>query len=144
MELIIFVGLQASGKTTFYHTHFAATHQHISKDLFPNNKNKDRRQTQLITESLNEGKSVVVDNTNPTTIERAPLIEIGKNYSCKIIGYYFNLPLNLCLERNSQRIGKAKVPEVGIYAKAKKLTPPSYSEGFHDLFVINTESPNCR
>lgn len=144
MELIIFIGLQASGKTTFYHTHFAATHQHISKDLFPNNKNKDRRQTQLITAALNEGKSVVVDNTNPTTVERAPLIEVGNSYGCKIIGYYFNLPLNLCLERNSQRIGKAKVPEVGIYATVKKLTRPSYSEGFHYLFDINTESPNCQ
>ena len=138
MELVIFIGLQASGKTTFYHTHFAATHQHISKDLFPNNKNKDRRQTQLITTALDEGKSVVVDNTNPTTTERAPLIEIGSSYSCNIIGYYFNLPLSLCLERNLQRLGKAKVPEVGIYATVKKLTKPSFSEGFHQLFDIDT------
>lgn len=87
MELIIFIGLQASGKTTFYHTHFAATHQHISKDLFRNNKNKDRRQTQLITAALSEGKSVVVDNTTLTVFERVPLIEIGNSYSCKIIGY---------------------------------------------------------
>lgn len=140
MELIIFIGLQASGKTTFYHNNFASTHQHVSKDLFPNNKNKDRRQTQLITAALEDRKSVVVDNTNPTTIERAPLIEIGNSYNCKIIGYYFDLPLKLCLERNSQRIGKAKVPEVGIYATAKRLTRPDYSEGFHYLFVINSES----
>lgn len=138
MELVIFVGLQASGKTTFYHTHFAETHQHISKDLFPNNKNKDRRQTQLIAAALDEEKSVVVDNTNPTITERTSLIEIGNSYSCKIIGYYFSLPLSLCLERNLQRIGKAKVPEVGIYATAKKLTQPSYSEGFHQLYDINT------
>ncbi len=139
MELIIFIGLQASGKTTFYHNNFASTHQHVSKDLFPNNKHKNRRQTQLITAALNEGKSVVVDNTNPTTIERAPLIEIGNSYDCKIIGYYFDLPLKVCLERNSQRHGKAKVPEVGIYATLKKLTRPDYSEGFHDLFDISPE-----
>lgn len=140
MELIIFIGLQASGKTTFYDNNFASTHQHVSKDLFPNNKNKDRRQTQLITAALEDGKSVVVDNTNPTTIERAPLIEIGNSYNCKIIGYYFDLPLKLCLERNSQRRGKAKVPDVGIYATAKRLTRPDYSEGFHYLLVINSES----
>lgn len=139
MELVIFIGLQASGKTTFYHNNFAATHQHISKDLFPNNKNKERRQTQLITAALNAGKSVVVDNTNPTIFERAPLIAIGNSYNCKIIGYYFDLPLCLCLERNQQRIGKA-IPEVGIYATVKKLTRPVYSEGFHDLFDINLES----
>jgi predicted kinase len=140
MELVIFIGLQASGKTTFYCNNFAATHQHISKDLFPNNKNKDRRQTQLIITALSEGKSVVVDNTNPTTLERQPLIEIGNSHNCKIIGYYFNLPLNLCLERNSQRLGKAKVPEVGIYTTIKKLTRPSYDEGFHYLFEVDPES----
>lgn len=140
MELVIFVGLQAAGKTTFYRNYFTATHQHISKDLFPNNKNKARRQTQLITAALEEGKSVVIDNTNPTNVERAPLIEIGNSYNCKIIGYYFDIPLNLYLERNSQRIGKAKVPEVGIYATVKKLTRPSYSEGFHYLFDINLDS----
>lgn len=139
MELVIFAGLQASGKTTFYHTHFAATHQHISKDLFPNNKNKDRRQTQLIKTALDQKKSVVVDNTNPTLFERASLIEIGKIYNCQIIGYYFNLPLSLCLERNQQRTGKAKVPEIGIYATVKKLTIPSYDECFHYLFDINSE-----
>ncbi|MBW4663475.1 MAG: AAA family ATPase [Chroococcus sp. CMT-3BRIN-NPC107] len=140
MELVIFIGLQAAGKTTFYHNNFAATHQHISKDLFPNNKNKNRRQTQLITAALEEGKSVVIDNTNPTSVERALLIEIGNSYNCKIIGYYFDLPLNLCLERNQQRIGKAKVPEIGIFATVKKLTRPSYSEGFDYLFDINLES----
>lgn len=138
MELVIFVGLQASGKTTSYRNNFATTHQHISKDLFPNNRNKDRRQTQLITAALNTKKSVVVDNTNPTIFERAPLIELGNSYSCEIIGYYFDLPLSLCLERNLERIGKAKVPEVGIYATLKKLTQPTYSEGFHQLFEINT------
>lgn len=141
MELIIFIGLQASGKTTFYHNNFAATHQHISKDLFPNNKNKERRQRQLITEALEAEKSVVVDNTNPSTVERAPLIEIGNSYGCKIIGYYFDVPLSLCVERNLQRQGKAKVPDVGIYATVKKLTRPSCSEGFHHLFDVSAESP---
>ena len=31
MELIIFIGLQASGKSTYFHTHFAATHEYVSK-----------------------------------------------------------------------------------------------------------------
>lgn len=31
-EVVIFVGVQASGKTTFYHEKFAATHDHINLD----------------------------------------------------------------------------------------------------------------
>lgn len=136
MELVIFTGLQASGKTTFFGDRFAATHQHISKDLFPNNKNKNRRQTQLITAALDAGQSVVVDNTNPTPLERAPIIELGKSYDCQIIGYYFASQLNCCLERNSARTGKARVPDVALYATAKKLVIPSYSEGFDRLFRV--------
>ena len=29
--LVIFVGLPASGKSTFFQTHFAGTHRHVSK-----------------------------------------------------------------------------------------------------------------
>ncbi len=136
MQLVIFIGLQASGKSTFFRTHFATTHEHISKDLLRNNKNRDRRQTQLIENALESGRSVVVDNTNPTIEVRASLIQLGCKYNCEIIGYYFESQLSHCLERNSQRTGKARVPDVGIYATIKKLTRPSYAEGFHQLFYV--------
>jgi predicted kinase len=38
MDLVILIGLQGSGKTTFYRTHFAATHEQVSKDRFRHNK----------------------------------------------------------------------------------------------------------
>ena len=136
MQLIIFIGLQASGKSTFFRTHFAATHAHISKDLLRNKKNKDRRQTQLIENAFESGRSVVVDNTNPTIEVRASLIRLGCRYGCEIIGYYFESGLSDCLKRNSQRLGKARVPEVGIYTTMKNLTRPSYVEGFHQLFYV--------
>lgn len=119
MELVIFIGLQASGKTTFYRDRFATTHAHISKDLFPNNKNKNRRQEQLIKAALDAGQSVVVDNTNPTPLERTPLIDIGNSYGCQINGYYFASQLSYCLERNWLRTGKARVPDVALYATAE-------------------------
>ncbi len=136
MELTIFVGLQASGKSAFFHARFAATRTHVSKDLFRNNKNPNRRQAQLIQEALQEGKSVVVDNTNPTAEGRSPLIELGRQYGAKIVGYYFESEVRRCLERNRQRTGKARVPDVAIYATAKKLVRPSYSEGFDELFYV--------
>jgi len=136
MELVILIGLQASGKSTFYHQYFTATHKLVSKDLFRNNKNRSRRQAQLIEEALEQGHSVVVDNTNPTVEERAALIELGNRYAAKIIGYYFQSQVNCCLERNQQRLGKARVPDVGIYATIKKLVAPSYTEGFQQLFYV--------
>ena len=134
MELVILIGLQASGKSTFFRTYFANTHEHISKDLMGNNKNRNRRQAQLLSAALEAGRSVVVDNTNPTVEERAVLIQQGQSYGAEIIGYYFESNLKDCLKRNQSRTGKAKVPDIGIYATIKKLAPPSYTEGFHRLF----------
>ncbi len=136
MELVIFIGLQASGKTTFFHKHFAATHEHVSKDLMRNNKNRARRQVQLIESALQAGHSVVVDNTNPTVEERSPLIELGCSYGTQIIGYYFKSQVSHCRSRNQQRSGKARVPDVAIYATIKKLVRPTYEEGFHQLFYV--------
>ena len=136
MELIIFIGLQASGKSTYFHTHFAATHQYVSKDMLRNNKRPDTRQTQLIESALKTGRSVVVDNTNPTVEARAQLINLGRMHGARIIGYYFESHVSICIKRNKQREGKARVPDVAIYATAKKLVPPTYAEGFDELYYV--------
>jgi predicted kinase len=136
VELVIFVGLQASGKSTFFRERFAATHEHVSKDLFPNNRNRNRRQGELIGVALSAGVPVVVDNTNPTVEDRRTLIELGREHGAKIVGYCFESTVRQCIERNRLRTGRDKVPDVAIYATAKKLVPPSYSEGFDELFGV--------
>jgi predicted kinase len=137
MELIIFIGLQASGKSTFYATRFAATHELVSKDRLRNNLNKERRQAQLIEAALQAGRSVVVDNTDATAAGRAPLIALGHAYGARVVGYYFPRDVRASRERNSQRVGRERVPDVAIYATAKKLQPPSYAEGFDALFDVH-------
>jgi predicted kinase len=136
MELIIFMGLQASGKSTFYRSHFAATHAYVSKDLLRNNKKPGRRQMQLVEEALQAGQSVVVDNTNPTPQEREPLIRLGHEYGAEVIGYHFESETRSSIERNKTRSGKARVPNVAIYTTAKKLIRPSYAEGFDKLYDV--------
>lgn len=136
MELVIFTGLQASGKSTFYRTYFAGTHELVSKDLMRNKKNRALKQARLIEKALQEGRSLVVDNTNPAPEDRASIIEFGKSYGAEIIGYYFESNPRECLERNRQRSGKALVPDVGIYATLKKLARPTRAEGFHRLFWV--------
>ena len=136
LELVIFIGLQASGKSTFFRGRFAATHELISKDLFPNNRNRNRRQEELIRAALSAGRPVVVDNTNPTVEDRQTLVRQGREHGAKIVGYYFESTARECVERNRLRAGKAKVPDVAIYATAKKLVPPSYPECFDELFRV--------
>jgi predicted kinase len=136
VELVLLVGLQASGKSSFYRARFAATHGHVSRDNFPNNRNPARRQAVLVEEALRAGRSVVVDNTNPTPEDRAPLVALGKALGAEVVGYYFESVLGECLERNRARAGKARVPDVALYVTASKLRRPSFAEGFDRLYHV--------
>jgi predicted kinase len=136
VELVVFVGLQASGKSTFFRERFAETHQHVSKDLFPHNSNKNRRQEHLLRAALSAGRCVVVDNTNPTLEDRRALIGLGGEYGARIVGYFFDASVSECIRRNEGREGKARVPDVAIYATAKKLVAPSMEEGFDGLLRV--------
>jgi predicted kinase len=135
-ELVILVGLQASGKSTFFREQFAATHEHVSKDLLRNNRTRNRRQRELIEAALWAGRPVVVDNTNPAVDDRWPLVELGREFGARIVGYYFESGVRECLARNARRECKARVPDVAIYATAKRLVPPSRAEGFDELLYV--------
>ncbi len=138
MEIIILMGLQASGKSTFYRTHFATTHEHVSKDLLlqSKNKNKNQKQAECIERAFQEQRSVVVDNTNATIQDRLPLIDLGHRYDAKIIGYYFQPDVLSSRKLNMQRTGKAQVPEKVIFITAHKFELPTYAEGFDTLYYV--------
>lgn len=40
------------------------------------------------------------------------------------------------MERNRARDGKARVPDVALFATRKRLVPPSYAEGFDRLYSV--------
>ena len=136
LELVILVGLQGAGKTTFYRRRYAGTHAHVSKDAMPNARNKERRQAALISEALAQGRSVVVDNTNPTRASRRALIDLGRAHGAWVVACYLPVPVADAVSRNGRREGRARVPVVGILATAKKLDVPSPDEGFDELVVV--------
>jgi predicted kinase len=140
MEVALFVGLQGSGKSTFYRTLLASTHAHVSKDLFRNNRKPQRRQMHLIEEALREGRSVVVDNTNPTVDDRAPIIALARALGATVTGYFFESRLDDCLERNRGRVGKQRVPDPAIHVTMKRLREPTLEEGFDRLFRVSLTS----
>lgn len=139
MELCIFVGIQASGKSTFFRTHFAATHVHVSKDTLRSSKtmNKTARQMLLVEQALQAGQSVVVDNTNPTKEDREPLIVLGHRYGAQVTGYFFQSTVQEARQRNSTRVGKARVPDAALYITASRLVMPTYEEGFDALWCVS-------
>jgi len=121
MDVVILMGLPASGKTSFYRARFAVTHAHVSKDCFRNAGRPQERQRTLIHEALAAGRSIVVDNTNPTRTDRAVLIAMAREARARVVGYFFESTAAACRDRNARREGKARVPVVAIHAAAKRL-----------------------
>lgn len=132
MEVILFVGLQASGKSTYYQTHFADTHLRINLDMLRTR----RREGAVFSACLETGQRCVIDNTNPTPADRAAYIQQAKEKHFRIVAYFFDVPFETCMERNAQRSGKRCIPEVGLRATAKKIKPPSPVEGFDEIFHV--------
>ncbi|RNI27317.1 ATP-binding protein [Rufibacter immobilis] len=132
MEAVLFIGLQASGKSTFYRQRFFNSHVRISLDLL-RTRNRER---QFLNVCLQTSAKLVVDNTNPTREDRARYLEPCKKRRYKVVGYYFQTSLPDALARNNAREGKEKVKAIALYDVRKKLQPPSFDEGFDQIFSV--------
>jgi len=115
------IGLQASGKSTFCRQVLAPDHVIVSKDAFPNARNRQRRQMRLVNEALANGRSVAVDNTNPSPHEWQPLIEAAHRHGAAAVGYWFPPNLTENKERNAIREGRARS---GVVCHAETAAPP--------------------
>lgn len=131
MQVILFIGIQASGKSTFCKKNFFDTHVHISLDLVKTR----HREKRLIETCLEIGQAFVIDNTNPTIEERKRYIEIAKVEQFSVIGYYFESKIEDCMERNWKRAEK-HIPEKGIRGTHARLEIPKYEEGYDQLYYV--------
>lgn len=131
-EAVIFVGIQASGKSTFYHQRFAATHIRINLDSLKT-REKER---QLLRDCIAEKKSFVVDNTNPLPSDRARYIEPAQAAGFRAIAYFFDSPFKEAIARNRSREGREKIPVPAMVATLRKLRQPTKMEGFDALFEV--------
>jgi predicted kinase len=138
-ECVILVGLPGSGKSTLARRRFPG-HVFISKDALPRAaRDKQARQDTLLRAALAAGRSVVVDNTNPTPADRAAIIRIAREFGACVIGIYVEASTRAAVARNEQRTGAARVPKVAIFTCAKRLVPPEASEGFDSLETVRVQ-----
>src|SRR5262249_45036178 len=118
-----------------------------SKDLQPRARRGDERQGSQIAAAFTAGRSGVVGNVNATAATPAPPIRPRRQHGAPIVGCYFpsagegggarHRPRARGRRRaNRQRSGAERVPDVAIYAAAKRLEPPSLAEGFDELRVV--------
>jgi predicted kinase len=142
-KLIVTVGLPASGKSTWLARRGInaissdeirrwiaddPTVQHLHRIVFGAAR-------YLIVQRLKIGRpETYIDATSLTTWERRPYIRLGQLYHCDVEALFFDIPLEVCIERN--RLRDRVVPEEAIRTMALKLVPPTVAEGFSTVRTI--------
>lgn len=141
-KIIITVGLPGSGKSTYLQRLAIAplssdairllladdvTDQTIHSRVFATIR-------YLLRHRLAIGRPVTyIDATHLTIEERRPYVNIARWYGCELEALFFDVPLEVCRERN--RLRNRIVPEEAMEMMAAKLTPPSMEEGFTGVIV---------
>ena len=137
--LIVLMGLQASGKTTFFEQFLKDKgYVHINLDTLKTR----HREILEITRCLDRGLCYATDNTNPTKEDRRRYIGPAKDKGYHIVGYFMQSRLASCLERNGRR--DRQVPKKGILATFNKIEMPSLDEGFDELNFVSIEDGEFR
>ncbi len=132
MKLVLHIGLQASGKSTFYQERFSRTHLRLNLDMLRTR----HREALLFRAAIASKTPMVVDNTNLTHADRARYIGPARDAGFEVIGYFFESKLAPCLDRNRLREPDQVVPEVALRGSFRAMELPSPAEGFDQLWFV--------
>lgn len=104
---------------------------------------KTRKKEKLILDACIAAKqSFVVDNTNPTALDREKYIAPARSNYFKTKAYYLQTDINDAIQRNNQREAQKRVPESAIRGTLNKLQPPAYEEGFDEIYIVTIGDNN--
>ena len=126
MEAVVFCGIQASGKTTFYRERLLATHVRISLDLLRTR----HRERAFLAACIETRQPFAVDNTNPTAIERRVYLEPALAAGFRATAYFFDVRPREAIDRNERRGRRERIPIPGLLGTYKRLEPPRPAERF--------------
>jgi predicted kinase len=138
MEIILFIGLQATGKSSFYRERFFRTHVRINLDML-----RTRHREKLLVNTCIAGRTdFVVDNTNLTHDVRKNYIMPARAAGFRVIGYFFESKVADALRRNAARAKDERVPDIAIAGSSNRLQLPTPEEGFDELFYVRLTENN--
>jgi len=145
--VVLAIGLPGSGKTTWFRRRGVTP---LSSDLLRNilfDDVEEQRYQGLVfstLRSLLRARLIArmpwnyVDATNLSTHERRQWIKMAKSFGYEVQAVFFDVPLDVCLERNRQR--DRSVSEDIMRKMAEKLKPPVFEEGFAKITVVRVKS----
>lgn len=142
-RIVLLVGLPGSGKSTYLERLGVKAlssdavrglladdenDQSIHREVFATLRYLLRRRLALLR------PVTYLDATHLTVRERRPYVKMGQLYGCAVEAVFFDVPLEVCLQRNRGR--RRVVPEDVMVRMAAKLTPPAIEEGFSVVAVV--------
>lgn len=148
--LVVLVGPSGSGKSTFAQQHFKPT-QIVSSDAcraIVADDEADQAATTaafavlhcIVEQRLRAGRITVVDATNVQAKARRPLLELAAHYHRPCMAILFELPPQVCKERNRQRSDRV----VGDFVVDRQCAQAPISEGvlshegFNPVIVLHS------
>jgi predicted kinase len=145
--VVLAIGMPGSGKTTWFRRRGVTP---LSSDLLRNilfDDVEEQRYQGLVfstLRSLLRARLIArmpwnyVDATNLSIHERRQWIKMAKSFGYEVQAVFFDVPLEVCLQRNSQR--ERSVSEDVMRKMAEKLKPPVFEEGFEKITVVRVKS----
>jgi predicted kinase len=145
--VVLAIGLPGSGKTTWFRRRGVTP---LSSDLLRNilfDDVEEQRYQGLVfstLRSLLRARLIArmpwnyVDATNLSIHERRQWIKMAQSFGYEVQAVFFDVPLAVCLERNSKR--ERSVSEEVMRKMAEKLKPPVFEEGFTKITVVRVKS----
>ena len=144
--VVLAIGLPGSGKSSWFKRHNVVP---LSSDMVRSLLFDDVREQRFQDLVFSNLRSMLkarliakrpmnyVDATNLTPQERQHWIKLAKDYQYEVHAVFFDVPLDVCLERHQRR--DRVVPEDVMRRMAAKLKTPAFEEGFAKITVVRVK-----
>ena len=148
--VVLAIGLPGSGKSSWFKRHNVVP---LSSDMVRSLLFDDVREQRFQDLVFSNLRSMLkarliakrptnyVDATNLTPQERQHWIKLAKDYQYEVHAVFFDVPLEVCVERHQRR--DRVVPEEVMRRMAAKLKPPAFEEGFAKITVVRVKKKDA-
>jgi predicted kinase len=144
--VVLAIGLPGSGKSAWFKRHsISPLSSDLLRALLFDDPTEQRFQDLVFSNlrSMLKARLIArrplnyVDATNLTPQERQNWIKLAHDYGYEAHAVFFDVPVEVCLERNQRR--ERMVPEDVMRRMAAKLRPPTFEEGFTKITAVKVK-----